>query len=100
MSSKDPNFFTKLKMKDFCFIKDLGHGSYGVVSLVRVKDKYFALKQVNKEQVQRVDKVSNMFFERDVLQVATTPYMPNFHFTFQVSIFRATKFMSLIVASD
>ena len=72
-------------MKDFKFVKDLGHGSYGIVSLVEVKGRHFALKQVNKQQVLRVDKVSNMHFERDVLQIASTPFMPNFHFTFQVS---------------
>ena len=33
----------------------------------------------------RVDKVSNMHFERDVLQAASSPFVPNFHFTFQVS---------------
>ena len=86
MGSKEPNFFTKLRMKVFRFVKDLGQGSYGVVSLVEVRGKYFALKQVNKDQVVRVDKVSNMHFERDVLQAAMSPYIPNFHFTFQVSI--------------
>ena len=34
--STDANFFTKLTLKDFKLVKDLGKGSYGDVSLVEV----------------------------------------------------------------
>lgn len=72
-------------MKDFRLIKDLGSGSYGLVSLVNLHDRLYALKQVNKQKVLQVDKVANVHFERDVLQAAKSPYFPEFHFTFQVS---------------
>ena len=35
-------------MKDFVLRKELGKGSYGVVSLVEVRGKLYALKQVDK----------------------------------------------------
>ena len=38
-------------MKDFKRIKDIGSGSYGVVSLVELHGNYYALKQVNKETI-------------------------------------------------
>ena len=72
-------------MKDFKLIRDLGSGSYGVVSLVNLQGKYYALKQVNKQKVLQVGKVANVHFERDVLQAANNPYFPDFHLTFQVS---------------
>jgi len=77
--------FTNLSMKDFQLVRDLGSGSYGVVSLVNLHGNYYALKQVNKQKVLQVDKVANVHFERDVLQAASNPYFPNFNFTFQVS---------------
>ena len=40
--------FENLSMKDFQLIKDLGSGSYGIVSLVNLHGSLFALKQVNK----------------------------------------------------
>ena len=54
-------------MKDFQLIKDLGSGSYGLVSLVNLHNRLYALKQVNKQKVLQVDKVANVHFERDVL---------------------------------
>ena len=91
-------------MKDFKLIKDLGSGSYGEVSLVNLHDRLFALKQVNKKKVLQVDKVSNVHFERDVLQAANNSYFPDFHFTFQVSvvncgIFPFTSVNNLNIAS-
>ena len=75
----------KLSMKDFKWIRDLGNGSYGVVSLVELQGNLYALKQVNKEQVMKVDKVANVHFEKDVLQAAECRSIPKFNFTFQVS---------------
>ena len=72
-------------MKDFKWLKDLGRGSYGVVSLVKLHGCEYALKQVDKQKVLQVNKVANVHFERDVLQSADSPYFPDFHFTFQVS---------------
>lgn len=72
-------------MKDFKLMRDLGYGSYGVVSLVNLHGKEYALKQVNKQTVLRANKVANMHRERDVLQDARSPFFPDFHFTFQVS---------------
>lgn len=45
----------------------------------------------------QVEKVANVHFERDVLQAASNPYFPDFHFTFQVSIFKdcARMFLEL-----
>ena len=54
-------------MKDFKCIRDIGSGSYGIVSLVELHGSPYALKQVNKETIQKVDKVANVHFERDVL---------------------------------
>ena len=34
----------KLSMKDFKWIRDLGNGSYGVVSLVELQGSLYALK--------------------------------------------------------
>ena len=73
---------TNLTMKDFKLIRDLGAGSYGVVSLVNLHGNHYALKQVNKQKVLSVDKVANVHFERDVLQAAKNAYFPDFHFTF------------------
>ena len=43
-ATKEPISFENLSMKDFKLIKDLGSGSYGVVSLVNLHDNLFALK--------------------------------------------------------
>ena len=59
--------FTKVSKKDFKRIRDLGSGSYGVVTLVNLHGYHFALKQVNKAKVLAVDKVNNVHCERDVL---------------------------------
>lgn len=77
-------------MKDFQLVRDLGSGSYGVVSLVNLHGNYYALKQVNKQKVIQVDKVANVHFERDVLSAASNPYFPDFNFTFQVSTPRSS----------
>jgi len=53
--------------KDFKRIRDLGSGSYGIVTLVNLHGHHFALKQVNKQKVLQVDKVANVHLERDVL---------------------------------
>ena len=45
----EKSFFTDLKMKDFVLRRELGKGSYGVVSLVEVRGKLYALKQVDKQ---------------------------------------------------
>ena len=82
--------FTNLSMKDFQLVRDLGSGSYGVVSLVNLHGNYYALKQVNKQKVIQVDKVANVHFERDVLSAASNPYFPDFNFTFQVSTTRSS----------
>ena len=60
-------------MKDFQLIKDLGSGSYGVVSLVNLHGTPYALKKVDKQKVLKLDKVANVHFERDVLQAANSP---------------------------
>lgn len=79
-------------MKDFQLIRELGSGSYGIVSLVNLHGELHALKQVNKKKVLEVDKVANVHFEKDVLQAADSPYFPDFHFTFQVSLVHITIF--------
>ena len=78
-------------MKDFKWIRDLGTGSYGVVSLVELQGSLYALKQVNKATVFQVDKVANVHFERDVLQTANSMSIPEFNFTFQVSLEKSTE---------
>ena len=86
-----PVSFANLSMKDFKLIRELGSGSYGVVSLVNLHGQLYALKQVNKKKVLKVEKVANVHFERDVLQAASNPYFPDFHFTFQVSSYAGAR---------
>lgn len=54
-------------MKDFKFVKTLGQGSYGKVSQVILHGSSYALKQVEKQKVLKVDKVASVHLERDVL---------------------------------
>ena len=86
-----PVSFANLSMKDFKLIRELGSGSYGIVSLVNLHGQLYALKQVNKKKVLKVEKVANVHFERDVLQAASNPYFPDFHFTFQVSKYTGAR---------
>lgn len=49
---------------------------------MNLQDHSFALKQVDKQKVLEVDKVASVHLERDVLQAAQSPFIPDFHFTF------------------
>lgn len=57
-------------MKDFKLVRDLGSGSYGVVQLVNLRGQLHALKQVNKNKVISLEKVDNVYFEKNVLESA------------------------------
>ena len=87
-------------MEEFIEIKEIGSGSYGVVSLVELHGSLYAIKQVNKETIQKVDKVANVLFERDVLQAANSLSIPEFNFTFQVSITELFGTISKLVESN
>ena len=67
-----------------------------MVSLVELHGNLYAVKQVNKATIEKVDKVSNILFERDVLQAANSLSIPDFNFTFQVSITLKTGVLEII----
>ena len=73
-------------LEDFNVIKEIGKGSYGKVFKVEFRNKIYALKQVSKELVQKSGKVHAIFNERDAMQNAHSPYIPEFSFAFQVSL--------------
>ena len=73
----------KYSTSDFLKKCKLGKGSFGNVYLVEHKEKGYALKEVNKGYVTRMDRTESVFRERDLLsKLSKHPGFPELLATF------------------
>ena len=59
----------KFQFEDFQYIKDLGHGSFGKVKLVKHKksNKLFALKCISKDSIKGKKQIQHIINEKYIL---------------------------------
>lgn len=71
--------------EDFEKLKLIGKGDVGKVYLVREKkrDKLFALKMLDKEEMIRRNKIKRTVTEQEILQVMNHPFIVSLHHSFQ-----------------
>ncbi|KAK2464277.1 hypothetical protein APHAL10511_003734 [Amanita phalloides] len=69
----------KVDVNAFVKLKTIGHGAFGVVSLVREKPSgnLFAMKQLRKADMLRKGQEGHIRAERDILKAASMSGMPN-----------------------
>ena len=75
----------RVSLNDFEFIKVIGRGSYGKVSLVRYKEngKLYAMKSMSKRLLAEDNNIHQILIEREVLLHNQHPFLVSAHFTFQ-----------------
>ena len=80
----------QIKLNELEIIKILGKGTFGTVSLCRVKDKkeeeekkYFALKGMNKYNLVKAEQKTNVVNEKNVLEECDHPFILQLFTTFQ-----------------
>lgn len=63
------DLYPQMSPSDFKYIKFLGKGAFGVVELVKCKlnDQPYALKQLNKLEVARTNRVQHLLREKDLM---------------------------------
>ncbi len=79
------NIYLNIKIEDFQFIKVIGKGHFGKVSLVRfLKDKYFyALKSLKKSKLSKEKDLEHTILERKILALLNHPFIIKLKFAFQ-----------------
>ena len=74
-----------LKLSDLIFIRNLGEGQFGQVSLVKGRGPkdFFALKAISKAQIVEEKLEKHTLQEKEVLQVVTFPFIMQLYRTFK-----------------
>ena len=87
-----------MKLADFDILQTLGHGSYATVykAVHRFTGKVYALKELSKSQLIRLNKVENVYREREVLQQLRHPHIVKLYATFQSELFLCKPYFDLI----
>ncbi|EPY32788.1 RAC serine/threonine-protein kinase, partial [Strigomonas culicis] len=77
----------KVSLSDFEAISVIGCGSFGKVFHVRKKgsdsDETYAMKEMNKEVVERENLTAHIFAEKSILQTIHHPFIVKLHYAFQ-----------------
>ena len=84
-------------LKDFIIIKTLGKGSFGKVLLVKdkLKNKYYAMKILNKEFLKKEKQINHTKMEREILEKINHPFIISLEFAFETknNLYMLTDFM-------
>ena len=75
----------KLRRRDFSLIRDLGHGAFGKVYLVRCKvnNTKYALKCIKKERVIASKLTEHVIREREIMEHVQSPFLVSLANSFQ-----------------
>lgn len=75
----------KVSTADFDILSVIGVGSFGKVFEVRKKDtgETFAMKEMNKEVIERENLLEHTFAEKSILQKINHPFVVSLHYAFQ-----------------
>lgn len=75
----------KVSTNDFDVLNVIGKGSFGKVLMVRKKDtgEVFAMKEMNKEVIERENLLEHTFAEKSILQKISHPFVVTLHYAFQ-----------------
>ena len=94
-SFRSNNTTDKIDINDFKILKLLGRGSFGKVHLVTHKERYYAMKVLNKEKLVRTNQILNTRTERDILEKVNHPFIVKLHYAFQtdLKLYLVTEFM-------
>ncbi|OHS99694.1 AGC family protein kinase [Tritrichomonas foetus] len=84
-SDQSNEIHKRVSLDDFEFIRVIGRGSYGKVSLVRYKEngKLYALKSMSKRLLAEDNNIHQILIEREVLFKNQHPFLVSAHFAFQ-----------------
>lgn len=84
-----------MKLSDFTILSILGEGSYATVyKAVHIQsNKTFALKELLKSQILRLNKTSNVYMEREIMRQLSHPNIINLYATFQSELFLCKQIM-------
>lgn len=76
---------TRLRIQDFEFIKLIGKGAFGEVSLVRLKanKRVYAMKMLNKFEMIKRQESAFFWEEREIMASANSEWIVQLHFAFQ-----------------
>lgn len=76
---------SKVSLSDFEALAVIGRGSFGRVYQVRKKGttEVFAMKEMNKEVVERENLTEHIFAEKSILQTINHPFIVKLHYAFQ-----------------
>ena len=82
------NCFNHLTLNDFNIISNLGKGCYGKVLLAEKKDsnELFAIKFIEKELIDKSEKLHHILSERNVLCSTSCPFIINLFYAFQTPL--------------
>lgn len=82
---EDEKLRRKVSLEDFSFIKVIGEGTFGKVTLVKFNEngKLYALKSMKKDKLTKEGIVQKVFSEREILFKNKNPFLVSAHFTFQ-----------------
>jgi len=77
----------KVTTDDFEVKSVIGKGAFGKVMLVRKKDtgEEFAMKEMDKEVIERENLLEHTFAEKSILQKINHPFIVKLHYAFQTS---------------
>ena len=91
------NIYNEVSLQDFKIVKTLGKGSFGKVLLVinLHNRRYFAMKVLKKDMLQKQNQVVHTKTEREILEKITHPFVVKLHYAFQSSekLFLITDYM-------
>ncbi|CAD2218223.1 RAC serine/threonine-protein kinase [Angomonas deanei] len=75
----------KISLKDFEVVSVIGTGSFGKVYHVMKKgtSESYAMKEMNKEVVERENLTAHIFAEKSILQTINHPFIVKLHYAFQ-----------------
>ena len=75
----------KTSIEDFSIIQELGHGAYAKVILARhsINGKYYAIKKMNKNMLNNLDKQHEVHIEKQILAEFRHPNIVKLNKTFQ-----------------
>ena len=75
----------KVTTNDFDLLAVVGKGSFGKVYQARKKDtgEIFAIKEMNKEVIERENLLEHTFAEKSILQRISHPFVVSLHYAFQ-----------------
>jgi serine/threonine protein kinase len=86
-------FKYKINLNSFDIVRSLGHGAFGRVYKVRLKQtgRFYAMKVLNKELLWKRGQIKYAKTEAHILETANHPFILSLHFAFQVFLFLLNK---------